>query len=118
MLVVKGKVRRIKKRMIPKISLVAFDYDTFQANPLTWIITAFTKHLTESMVWILIFSGVIFFTYGVSRNAQATVAMIMLVFGIFGTTNYFLQSPEFSIFFEIIAIVGFAGGLIALFIKH
>ena len=98
--------------------ILAFSFSNFQDGPIQWIISAYTTYLTESMVWTSIFAGVIFFTYGVSKSASSVVAMSLLVFGLFGASNYFLQAPEYNFLFSIIAAAGFAGGIMALFMKR
>lgn len=98
--------------------LASFNFNDFQDNVVSWIVSAYTTYLTESMVWTSIFAGVIFLTYGISKSASSVVAMSLLVFGLFGTSNYFLQAPEYNFLFSIIAAAGFAGGIMALFMKR
>ena len=97
-------------------TLFSINFTNFSINPIKWLLTPYTDQFGE-LVWPIIFTAVIGFTYASTKNIGAVVAMILLTFGLFGTTNAFLQAPEFSLFFSIIAAMGFAGTIAVLFFK-
>lgn len=101
--------------MLPNI-LLRINLSEFNAGPIEWFLTPFRTYFGAT-VWPIIFAVAIAVVYGSTKHIGPTVAAILLVFGFFGTTNYFLQAPEFSIFFSIIAILGFAGTILALFLR-
>jgi hypothetical protein len=69
--------------------------------------------------WVVIFGGVIGFSYVVSkRDIAVTTAATLLTFGVFGTTQTFMGQPGFNLFFSIVAIAGYAGTVMLLFVKR
>jgi len=97
--------------------LLAINFSNFSANPIEWSLYAFRVHF-GMLVWPIIFTAVIGFTYGITHNLGSVVAVILLTFCLFGTTNYFLQAPEFNLFFSIIAVIGIAGMMLVLFFRR
>ena len=97
--------------------LLSIDFDGFANDTITWLFSVYETHLGV-LVWPIIFAAVIGFTYTSTKSIGSVVAVIFLTFGLFGTANVFLQSPEFSLFFSIIAAAGFAGVVLALFLKR
>lgn len=97
--------------------LALINFTNFSANPINWFMTPFTDEF-GALTWPIIFAAVIGFTYAATKNIGSTVALIFLTFGLFGTTNAFLQAPEFSLFFSIIAAAGFAGTIAVLFFRR
>lgn len=70
-------------------------------------------------LWVVIFGGIFGFSYVVSkRDIAVTTAAVLMTFGVFGTTQTFLGQPEFSLFFGLIAIAGFAGTVMVIFVKR
>jgi hypothetical protein len=92
------------------------NFTNFSDNPINYFMTPFTDEFGV-LTWPIIFAAVIGFTYAATKNVGSVVAMIFLTFGLFGTTNAFLQTPEFTLFFSIIATAGFAGTVAVLFFK-
>jgi hypothetical protein len=92
------------------------NFTNFSNNPMDWFLTPFRDEF-GILTWPIIFAAVIGFTYTATKNVGSVVAMIFLTFGLFGTTNAFLQTPEFTLFFSIIAAAGFAGVVAVLFFK-
>lgn len=114
------KIKAVAKKKIPLLSIVfaSVNWDAFRQNPILYPIRiVFAEHLPEAVIWMVIFSGVIFWTWGKTHDIGSTIAVIFLTFGLFGTSNYFIQSPEFSLLFEAIALFGFSLCIVALFIK-
>ena len=97
--------------------LALINFSNFSINPIKYFMTPYTDEFGE-LTWPIIFAAVIGFTYAATKNIGSTVAMIFLTFGLFGTTNAFLQAPEFSLFFSIIAAAGFAGTIAVLFFRR
>lgn len=93
------------------------NFTNFSNNPLNWSLTPFTD-IFGILFWPIIFASVIGLTYTATKNIGSVVAMIFLTFGLFGTTNAFLQTPEFTLLFSIIAAAGFAGVVAVLFFKN
>ncbi len=94
-----------------------FNWTDFSTDFMTWWMSAFIDPLGGAF-WPLIFTTVFGVTFLISnKNLAVTTAAILMTFGIFGTYEAFVSQPEFSLFFSIIAIAGFAGTAAALFIK-
>lgn len=71
--------------------------------------------------WILFFGGIIGYVYLAMQSLTATIIVILLVLGLFGTTTlsgYFAAVPVFSQFLYIITIVGLASLVVAFVIKR
>lgn len=98
-------------------NLLLINFTNFSINPINWFMTPYTDQFGE-LIWPIIFAAVIGFTYAGTKNIGSVVAMILLTFGLFGTSNAFLQAPEFSLFFSVIAAAGFAGVIAVLFFKR
>lgn len=96
--------------------LMAVDLTGFFSNPIEWSMTPFQMYFGVLM-WPVIFAGVVGLTWGLTKNFGSVTMMIFLIFGLFGTTNAFIQSPELSFFFSVIAVAGIAGTVLIVFIK-
>jgi len=95
-----------------------FNWTNFTDDFMDYWQTPYKLYLGEAF-WVVIFGGVIGFSYMVSkRDIAVTTAATLITFGIFGTTQTFLGQPEFSLFFSIIAIAGYAGSVMVLFVKR
>lgn len=68
------------------------------------------------MFWVALFSGVIAISWIISRDLAVTLGAILITFAIFGSTNAFINSGEFGLFFSIIAVASIAGLILELFI--
>ena len=91
------------------LSLGAIDWATFTNNPAEWFAYPFTSILGP-LFWVSIFSVVIVVVWRISnKDVGAVVAAILITFGIFGGTEYFIAAPEYSLFFAIICVIGIAG---------
>lgn len=97
--------------------LMDINFTNFSTDLITWSMTPYTNQL-GNYVWIAIFSLVIGFTFVSTKNIGSTVAVIFITFACFGATNTFLNNPEFSLFFSVIAIAGVAGTILSLFMRN
>lgn len=86
-------------------------------NFIEWAVTPFTN-VFGNMFWASIFSAVIAISWIATKNLAVTLGAILLTFGIFGTTNAFLTTPEYSLFFGIVAVASIAGLMLELFITR
>lgn len=100
--------------MMPVFSVI--DWATLSTNPAEWFAYPFTNILGGAF-WVIVFAVIIAVVWVVSDNdVGATVASILITFGIFGGTQYFISAPEYSLFFAIICAVGIAGTILQLFL--
>ena len=53
----------------------------------------------------------------IKRNGFRKAGVSLGMFAMFGHTNQFSQSPDFSQFFFIVAVLGWAGVVLTLFVK-
>lgn len=92
-------------------------FNEFETDFMSWWTSAFTDPL-GGFFWPLIFVAVFGVSYVISKgNLAVTAAAIMITFGCFGTYEAIYTQPEFSLFFSIVAIAGFAATAAAVFIK-
>lgn len=108
-------VAEAKNMKIPSI-VGAIDWNTLTNNPVEWFSYPFTNLMTASIFWPSVFAVVIAIAWVVSKNLGVVTAAVLITFGIFGSSGYFLAAPEFSLFFAVIAIAGFAGTILQVFI--
>ena len=94
---------------------MAIDWATFNSNPVEWMAYPFTSIIGQ-LFWPSIFAVAIVISWGVSKNIGVVVSAILITFGIFGGTQYFISAPEYSLFFAIICAVGIAGTILKLFL--
>lgn len=95
-----------------------FNWSNFSEDFMNYWQQPYKLYLGETW-WIVIFGGVFGLSYIVShRDIAVTTAAVLITFGVFGTTQTFLGSPEFSLFFSIVAIAGYAGTVMVLFVKR
>lgn len=95
-----------------------FNWSDFTDDFMNYWQTPFKLYLGEA-IWVVLFGGVFAFSYVISkRDIAVTTAAVLLTFGVFGTTQTFLGQPEFSMFFSIVAIAGYAGTVMMLFVKR
>ena len=97
--------------------VASLNFTNFSTDFLNWSVTPYTNYF-GNYFWLLIFAAVIGFTYVSTGNLGSTIAVIFVTFAVFGTTNVFVNEPEYSLFFSIIAIAGLAGIILTLFIKR
>lgn len=104
--------------MIAKITSILYDFNftEFMADPADIAMTPFQIYVGVVM-WPIIMAGVIGLVYKTTDHMSTTVAAIFIVFGLFGSTNAFIQAPEFSQWFFIVAVLGWAGVVLTLFVK-
>ena len=104
--------------MIAKITslLFEFNFTQFMADPGDLAMTGFQLYVGVVM-WPIIMAGAIGYVYRTTSHLSTTVAAIFIVFALFGSTNGFIQAPEFSQWFFIVAVLGWAGVVLTLFVK-
>lgn len=96
--------------------LYDFNYSNFTADPVDYAMTPFQTYV-GLLMWPIIMAGVIGVVYRETDHMSTTVAAIFIVFALFGSTNAFIQSPEISQWFFIVAVLGWAGVVLTLFVK-
>lgn len=96
--------------------LSGFNFSNFMNDPIDWSMTPFQLYVGVLM-WPIIMAGVIGYVYRSTHHLSTTVAAIFIVFALFGSTNSFIQAPEFSQFFFMVAVLGWAGVVLTLFVK-
>lgn len=105
-------------QIISNILFEIFNFSNFTDDFMNYWQYGYKLYLGNE-IWVVIFGGVFGFSYVVSkRDIAVTTAAILLTFGAFGTTQTFLGQPEFSMFFSIIAIAGYAGTVMVLFVRR
>lgn len=102
--------------MIKGFILGAIDWNAFTQNPVDWFAYPFVNVIGSSF-WVALFAVVIGMAWVLSKNVTVTVAAILITFGFFGGTQYFISSPEYSLFFAVICVIGIAGTILELFIS-
>ena len=93
----------------------AIDWATFTGNPIEWLAYPFTSVIGQ-FFWPSVFAAVIAIAWAVSKDIGVVVAAILITFGIFGGTQYFIAAPEYSLFFGVICAIGIAGTILKLFL--
>jgi len=96
---------------------MAISFTNFSGDFINWSLTPFQTYV-GFMMWPIIFTGVIGFVYVITENIGSTVAAIFIIFALFGTTNAFIQAPEFSSIFFLISALGLSGLVLTIFIKR
>jgi len=102
--------------MLATIILNIFNWDLFSDNFMDFWQYPYVDALGDAF-WPVIFTGVFGLTFAISRDLAVATAAILITFGIFSTTEVFAGNPEYSLFFSIIAIAGYAGAVAAMFFK-
>jgi hypothetical protein len=91
------------------------DFGLFQHSVLDWFLTPYKTYFDEA-IWLILFACVIGLSWALSKNLTAVMTSILITFACYGATNAFLNEPQYSLFFSIIAIASMAGAIFA-FIK-
>lgn len=102
--------------VIASYIVAAFNFTEFMDNPIEFSFTPIQLYL-GILMWPVIFAVAIGLTYKATQNMGAVVAAIFIVFALFGSTNAFIQVPELSQWFFIVAVLGWAGVFLTIFIK-
>ena len=102
--------------MLATILMDIFNWDLFSGNFMEFWQWPYKNALGDAF-WPIIFTGVFGLAYSISKDLAVTTAAILITFGIFSTTEVFGGNPEYSLFFSIIAIAGYAGAVAAIFFK-
>lgn len=102
--------------MIVKNIILDVDITSFLDDFVSYGLTPIQLYLGYLM-WPVIFMLVIGLVYRSTHNLGSVTASIFMVFGLFGTTNGFIQAPEISLFFYLIAVLSYAGLVLTVFIK-
>lgn len=97
--------------------LFAINFTNFSQDFINWTLTPF-QAIVGFLIWPIIFTSVIVFIYVITENIGSTIAAIFIVFALFGTTNAFIQAPEFSSIFFIVTVAGLAGLVLTIFVKR
>lgn len=95
---------------------MAFNFSHFMNDPIDWAMTPFQLYVGVLM-WPIIMAGAIGWVYRSTHNLGTTTAAIFIVFALFGSTNAFIQAPEISQWFFIVAVLGWSGVVLTLFVK-
>lgn len=104
--------------IIRSVIMSIFNFTQFKDNFNDFWTYPYTTYLGANW-WAVIFIGVFGMSFTLSKgNLAVTTAAILITFGAFGTTEVFLGNPEFSMFFSIIAIAGYAATVVLLFVKR
>lgn len=88
----------------------------FYEQTIDWAMTPFSIHL-GGYVWPMIFATAIGCVYVATHNIGSVLAIIMLVFGLFGSSTELITVPEMKLFFNIVAGLSIAGLILSLIIK-
>jgi hypothetical protein len=91
--------------------LLAIDFNSIISDPISWLAYPFTN-IFGWVFWPGMFTTSIIIAYIVAparAKLGVTLQAILLTFGIFGATEYFLGAPEFSLIFATIAGLCLAG---------
>lgn len=102
--------------MIANYILMAFDFENLRTDFLDYSMTPFQAFF-GIWLWPIIFMWVITLVYMKTQHLSTTVFAILLTFAIWGHTNQFIQAPEFSSFFFLIAVASWAGCATTIFVK-
>lgn len=102
--------------MIASCVVGAFNFSHLLDGGIDWALTPF-QLIVGFLMWPIFFAAMIGITYKATHNLGSVTAVIFLIFGLFGTTNAFIQVPELSLWFFWVAVVGYAGCVLSLFIK-
>jgi hypothetical protein len=98
-------------------TMLLFNFTNFSEGVLEWFMTPFGTYI-GNLKWVLIFAMAIFITLLLTKSLLSTIAIIMLTFALFGTTEAFLQYPQVSVFFAVVTITGIAGLFTVLYLKR
>ena len=93
----------------------AIDWNTFSTNPAEWFAYPFTN-IIGVLFWPSLFATVIVMAWVVSKDVGVVVSAILITFGFFGGTQYFIAAPEYSLFFAIICAIGIAVLVLQIFL--
>lgn len=96
---------------------IMFNFSNFTSGVIDWFLDPFKTYLGE-FAYPVLFVSVFVVALGVSRNLGVAVAVLLVTFGLFGSTDAFNTAPEFSLFFSIIAVIGITALVLMLFIKR
>ena len=102
--------------MIHRNILFAVDINDISNDIIGYSLTPIQLYLGVLM-WPVILAFIIALVYRSTHNLGSVTAAIFLVFGLFGTTNGFIQTPEISLWFFIVAALGYSGTILTIFIK-
>ena len=102
--------------VITELLVGAFNFSHLLDGGIDYALTPF-QLVVGYLLWGIIFSGVIGIVYKATHDLGSVTAVVFLIFGLFGTTNHFVQAPELSVLFFWIAVAGYAGCVLSLFIK-
>ena len=98
--------------------LTSFNWTNFSENFNEFWMTPYKLYLNEAF-WPVIFTSVFGLSFVISKgNIAVTAAAVLFTFGVFGSTEAFKDSPEFSLLFGLVAIACFAGTVAMIFTKR
>ena len=93
-----------------------FNFSLFQSDAIDYAMTPFQVYF-GFLLWPIIFSWVIGLVYRYTHHLSTTTVAIFITFAFFGHTNQFLQVPQLSSFFFIVAVVSWSACLLTIFVK-
>ena len=96
---------------------MAVNWSNIGGNWSTWITDAYTGILGD-WFWPIVFFGVIGYVYAVNKSATAAAVAICLVFGVFGVTGIFADTPEFVMINYMILIFAVSGAFTAIYMRR
>lgn len=103
-------------QVIVDLLVGAFNFSHLLDGGIDYTLTPF-QLVVGFLLWPMIFAGIIGIVYKATHNLGSVTFVIFLIFGLFGTTNHFVQAPELSLWFFWVAVAGYAGCVLSVFLK-
>jgi len=94
-----------------------FNYTVFSRDVPSWFMSPFTIYI-DDLLWPLIFVFVIGIVHMAGGHVVSTLGAILLTFAVFGAKRGFIDNPELSLFFSVIAVACLAAIVLAMFLTR
>jgi len=98
-------------------SVQAFNYTNFSRDVPTWFMGPYMLYI-DDLLWPLIFVFVIGIVHMAGGHVVSTLGAILLTFAVFGAKKGFIDNPELSLFFSVIAVACTAALVLAMFLRR
>lgn len=95
---------------------MAVNWTNISGNWSEWVTSAYTGVLGD-WFWPLVFIGIIGYIYAINKSVTSAAVAICLVFGIFGITGIFADTPEYVLLNAGIVLAAISGAFAAIFIR-